>query len=413
MTVIVTVDLPDLAEAAGVLGLTATPPALDSAAWRKLPPPAAALRLLDELGDGWNGDEAVVVVHPPARMDLQLVLQSLAGIVGRENVVDVPLGRTPLVAAVSATFADDLAHEMEVPLGLVPELLRTVERQASITALLTGVGRLDTPQPRWGQQLAGYWPTTRALVHRGRTDRVRVLGRKHGDEALGHALAPSGDRLVVALSARATSWMREVVIGRHDTSPVPVAVLTGDVWTAAHWDTDKVVEAVGLPPRWRAVVRASIEDLSERTCSWCAQRVNHVDACDLCSDSSLVAAASRRPPPPSVDVTAAVPPLEESADPPRPKRATAARKPAATRSGSTTSSGSTRSGNTASGAAPRTRKSPSTPRTTTAEESATGAAAPPRRRAPAAKRAPTPPATTSEAESGTALQKGDDESVEA
>ena len=291
MPVIVTVDLPDLAEAVGVLGLASTPPTLDSAAWRKLPPPAAALRLLDELGGAAGQDQALVVVHPPSRMDLQLVLQSLAAVIGRQRVVDVPLGRTPLAAAVAATFADVLIGEGEVPLGLVPELLRTVERQLSIAALMSGVGHLETPQPRLRQQVAGYWPTTRAVVRRGRSDRVRVVGRARSASALGRALAPADHRLVVSVPSSAPRWMREVVSSRHDGSPTPVAVLTDEARTGAHWGTERLVEAVGLAPRWRAVVRTTIERLSERTCSWCAQRVNHVDACDLCSDSSLVAAA--------------------------------------------------------------------------------------------------------------------------
>lgn len=294
MPVIVTVDLPDLAEAGGVLGLGPTPPALDSAAWRKLPAPAAAVRLLDDLGDARGDDDALVVVRPPGRVGLHLVLQSLAAVIGREKVVDVPLGRTPLSAAVTATFADVLARELEVPLGLVPELLRTVEQQLSIAALLTGVGRLETPQPRLLQQVAGYWPTTRAVVRRGRTDRVRVVGRKHSAAFLGRVLAPVDHRLVVSLPLSTPPWMHQVVSSRHDGSPTPVAVLTGDVRTGAHWGTERVVEAVGLPPRWRAVVRTAVEQLSERTCSWCAQRVNHVDACDLCSDSSLVAVAEGR-----------------------------------------------------------------------------------------------------------------------
>ena len=385
MPVIVTVDLPDLAEAAGVLGLDSTPPTLDSAAWKKLPPPAAALRLLDELGEAGGEDQALVVVHPPSRMDLQLVLQSLAAVIGRQRVVDVPLGRTPLAAAVAATFADVLARESEVPLGLVPELLRTVERQLSIAALMNGVGHLETPQPRLRQQVAGYWPTTRAVVRRGRSDRVRVVGRARSASALGRALAPADHRLVVSLPSSAPRWMREVVSSRHDGSPTPVAVLTDETRTGAHWGTERLVEAVGLAPRWRAVVRTTIERLSERTCSWCAQRVNHVDACDLCSDSSLVAAA-RPVGRPATPETPETPPGSASKSAPRtsskttprssgttsattsPKRTRGAA-PASSGTGSTSTTARTRS-EAAPGTAARKTPKPKTSTTSSSSQAA-------------------------------------------
>lgn len=294
-TLLVCVDLPDLAPACGVLGIDELPVALDSSQWRDRPAPEAATLLREALGDTWDPEGAIAVVRPRDRLDLQLTLQSLAAIAGRERVIDLPVTRTSLSGAYAAALSFPVVRELAVPRGLVPALLRNVESSLSIAALLTGVSTVSTPVPTLGQQAWGYVYGTRFLVRRGRSDRLVPLRRTHDAARVARSLASPTSRLVASVPVAAPAWMHGVVTARHDGDGLPVGILDGDTVAAAAWGTNRVVEVVGAPARWRSRVVNAAAALQGRVCSWCANTVNAIEVCAVCADTRRkVATGSRR-----------------------------------------------------------------------------------------------------------------------